>query len=250
MTAWFTVSELFDGISLISEPHVDSFIRGNIWWIKGQDRDLIFDCGNGIGSLQQEVPELFQNNPLVVLSHAHPDHCGGAHEFREVHCHRLEQSLFDQTYPGYLGTDALASQLGISSQEISPSPVLVKGKYAIDFDVEGFEVESPKIIRTLNDGDHLYAGSRNFEVLHTPGHTAGSIVLYDAKNRILISGDLLYEGTLLDHCHGSDRLAYQESLKRIRRLDVHTVLPGHGTPFDGTRFRELIDEYLRSAVSV
>ena len=75
-------------------------------------------------------------------------------------------------------------------------------------------------------------------------------MLYDAKNRILISGDLLYEGTLLDHCHGSDRLAYQESLKRIRRLDVHTVLPGHGTPFDGTRFRELIDEYLRSAVSV
>ena len=53
---WFQVTPLSDDISLIFEPHVDEFIRCNIWHVRGRDRDLLIDTGMGVRPLRTEIP--------------------------------------------------------------------------------------------------------------------------------------------------------------------------------------------------
>src|ERR1700689_4055929 len=55
---WFQVETLGDGIALIHEPHVDEFIRANIWHVQGRDRDLLIDTGLGVRPLRTEIPRL------------------------------------------------------------------------------------------------------------------------------------------------------------------------------------------------
>jgi len=84
--------------------------------------------------------------------------------------------------------------------------------------------------RDLNDGDRITAGSINFTVLHTPGHTEGSISLFDQSAGLLLSGDTLFFGGWgRTDLPGGDAAAMLNSLSRLRTLDPATrVIPGHG----------------------
>jgi glyoxylase-like metal-dependent hydrolase (beta-lactamase superfamily II) len=84
--------------------------------------------------------------------------------------------------------------------------------------------------RDLNDGDRITAGSINFTVLHTPGHTEGSISLLDTNAGLLLSGDTLFFGGWgRTDLPGGDAAAMLESLSRLRALNPATrVIPGHG----------------------
>ena len=98
----------------------------------------------------------------------------------------------------------------------------------------------------LEDGDTLSVGPYQFEVIHTPGHAADGIVLYNRKHQVLISSDTLWEHDMAVHTlrvEGSATL-YQtrKSLERLSVLDVATVYPGHGggfTDFAGAMARGL-----------
>jgi hydroxyacylglutathione hydrolase len=82
----------------------------------------------------------------------------------------------------------------------------------------------------LAEGGIVSFGTIRFEVLHTPGHTEGSVCLLDRGTGLLISGDTLFAGAWgrTDLPGGSDE-AMVESLSRLSRLDPSLrVLPGHG----------------------
>ena len=80
--------------------------------------------------------------------------------------------------------------------------------------------------------------------MHLPGHSPGSIVLWEAATRILISGDVVTEGELLDELYHSDIPDYIASLERLRELPADIVHPGHYDGFGRERMLELIDQYL------
>ena len=77
-----------------------------------------------------------------------------------------------------------------------------------------------------------------------PGHSPGSIGLWEAASGILFSGDCVYDGPLLDGLHHSNIAHYIASMKRLRELPVRVVHAGHDPSFDRTRLHELIDAYL------
>jgi hydroxyacylglutathione hydrolase len=82
----------------------------------------------------------------------------------------------------------------------------------------------------LADGGEIRFGSVRLEVLHTPGHTEGSVCLLDRESGRLYSGDTLFQGSFgrVDLPGGSPE-AMVASLDRLHRLDpTLTVLPGHG----------------------
>ena len=83
-----------------------------------------------------------------------------------------------------------------------------------------------------------------FEVLHLPGHSPGSIALWEAKTGTLFSGDAIYDGPLLDQIPGSDIPAYIKTMERLRELPVEIVHAGHEPSFGRERLIELVDEYL------
>ncbi|MEV0217337.1 MBL fold metallo-hydrolase [Micromonospora sp. NPDC050695] len=99
--------------------------------------------------------------------------------------------------------------------------------------------------RTIDDGDRINLGGHVLTVLHLPGHTPGSIALLEERSGTLYSGDIVYDGALIDDLPNSDVAAYRRSLEFLADLDVSVVHPGHGHSFDRTRLHQLAEAYLR-----
>jgi len=98
-TSWFDRRAAGVGIVRITEPHVDEILRANLWWLRGTDRDIVIDAGLGVVPLRQAVPSMFDRDPLVVLTHAHLDHVGGAHEFTERGAHTADVDVLTRGVP-------------------------------------------------------------------------------------------------------------------------------------------------------
>lgn len=95
----------------------------------------------------------------------------------------------------------------------------------------GFEIEQTTADIELREGDRLDIGALSFDVWHTPGHTEGSVCLYEAAHGLLLSGDVLFAGSFgRTDLPGGDDQAMVESLTRLARdlPDTVRVLPGHG----------------------
>jgi hydroxyacylglutathione hydrolase len=87
----------------------------------------------------------------------------------------------------------------------------------------------------LEDGDLIEIGPHVFRVIHTPGHASDGIVLYHAKEKVLISSDTLWEkdlAVITTRIEGSAAVFHcLESLEKLEGLEVRAVYPGHGKPF-------------------
>jgi hydroxyacylglutathione hydrolase len=101
----------------------------------------------------------------------------------------------------------------------------------------------------LDDGDVLSIGPHEFLVLHTPGHASDGVVLYSKKEKVLISGDALWEDdlpTITMRVEGSTCLfELLSSLEKLESLEVKKVYPGHGRPF--TNFKEALSKSRKKA---
>lgn len=108
--------------------------------------------------------------------------------------------------------------------------------------------------RSLEDGDLICIGPHRFQVLHTPGHASDGIVLYNRREKILLSADTLWENdvaVMTLRVEGSSAVfQMQDSLEKLAPLDVKRVFPGHGPPFDDVKkalekSRKKIQAYLK-----
>jgi glyoxylase-like metal-dependent hydrolase (beta-lactamase superfamily II) len=84
-------------------------------------------------------------------------------------------------------------------------------------------------------------------VLHLPGHSPGSVGLWEKAIGVLFSGDAIYDGPLLEELPGSDIGAYVSTMKRLRSLPVDIVHGGHEPSFGRGRLIEIIDDILPGA---
>jgi glyoxylase-like metal-dependent hydrolase (beta-lactamase superfamily II) len=95
----------------------------------------------------------------------------------------------------------------------------------------GFDVEPSVATQDLREGDQLRIGDLVFEVLHTPGHTEGSVCLYEERAGLLLAGDVVFAGSYgrTDLPGGDDELMVASLARLARDLpDEVRVLPGHG----------------------
>ncbi len=97
--------------------------------------------------------------------------------------------------------------------------------------VYGFVIEPSSAERELRDGEQLRIGDLVFDILHTPGHTEGSVCLYEEGRALLLSGDVLFAGSYgrTDLPGGSDELMVASLARLAHEMpDAVRVLPGHG----------------------
>ena len=95
----------------------------------------------------------------------------------------------------------------------------------------GFQIERSVATVDLREGEQLRIGDLVFDVLHTPGHTEGSVCLYEERAALLLAGDVLFAGTYgRTDLPGGDDAAMAASLTRLARElpPAVRVLPGHG----------------------
>lgn len=193
--------QVTDNILLLNGAGMDS----NVYCV---DNELLVDAGTG--SFVEETFEQMDrfdvdknNIKKIVLTHEHFDHTGAAKEFKEK-----------------LGAKILAHEEAEINDETSISQ-------AFDGDFE-----PPQVDERLEEGDLVETTNYSFKVLHTPGHSPGSIVLWDEDQEVLISGDLLFtDGFGRTDIPGGDEETIKDSLRRVKEFDgISVLLPGHGTP--------------------
>src|SRR5215468_7641585 len=166
---------------------------------------MVIDPGDNIDEILSLVRKHNLRVRQIVITHAHIDHVGGAMKLREATGAPILLNQNDYALLKML--DAKAAWIGV------PAP----GKVEID--------------RSITTGETVSAGSHTAQVLHTPGHTEGSICLYFEPAKKLVAGDTLFAGSI-----GRTDLPGGNTQKLMRSLhatvlalpDDTVVIPGHG----------------------
>ena len=93
-------------------------------------------------------------------------------------------------------------------------------------------VDKAKVV-TLKEADIIQLGNTKLEIIHTPGHTPGSICLYNEAEKTLISGDTLFDGGFgRTDLRGGSMKEMEKSLEKLEQLPSGIcVFPGHGESF-------------------
>lgn len=233
---WFTIAEVGQGIFLINEPYYRPDYRCNIYLVKGSKRDIVIDTGLGLGDLRAFLRP-YTDDPLLICSHSHYDHIGSNFQFPERLIHPAEADFVAHPTP----------------QNTYADPVLVTKDFSTPpwegWDARDWIPNPAPVTGLLNEGDIVDLGDRQLRVLHTPGHSWGSITLWDTVRRELFPADTVYEGEIFDFLPCSDIPTYIESMRRLRELPVRVAYPGHGPQLDAATFVGVIDGYLAKHVS-
>lgn len=96
-----------------------------------------------------------------------------------------------------------------------------------EFEVSNYKIFQGMPSRVLNDGDSISFGNRTVRVIHTPGHSPGHMCFYEEETKMLFTGDLLYQGTMIAFFPTSDPVQYKQSVDRICALPIDRLLPAH-----------------------
>jgi glyoxylase-like metal-dependent hydrolase (beta-lactamase superfamily II) len=166
---------------------------------------IVIDPGDDVGGIIAILERNHLTVKMIVITHAHIDHIGGAQKLRAhtgapVYMHEADKMLSDRL-------DVQAAWLGMETPE------------------------NPGIDTAAREGDIIRAGTVEAHVLHTPGHTQGSISLYLPLENKLIAGDTLFQGSVgRTDLPGGDTAQLGRSIRgKLYTLPDETIVyPGHG----------------------
>ena len=158
---------------------------------EGDQRAMLVDTGYDTLQIRDKAASVTDLPVFLVNTHTDRDHIGGNRDFKPVYMHPAEMDHYKNVLP------------------------------------EGCSMED---VRPLWEGEIIDLGSWKFEVILTPGHTPGSIMLLEREKRMLISGDSIQNGDIYMFGAGRNMQAYQESLKKMIDMadTFDTVWPSHG----------------------
>lgn len=158
---------------------------------EGDERAMLIDTGFGTLQLRGMVEELTDLPVFVVNTHTDKDHTGCNHYFTPIYMHPAEMDHYKTLLP------------------------------------EGCRIED---VCPLWEGDILDLGRWKFEVILTPGHTPGSIMLLEREKRMLLSGDTIQNGDIFMFGIGRNIQAFQCSLRKMTEMSdaFDSIWPSHG----------------------
>lgn len=248
---WFSVETVDDGIVMLSEPHVARLWRANIFLVQGRERDLLVDTGMGIASLRAAVAALTERPVTVFTTHSHLDHIGGHFEFADcdILVHPAEAArLARPDGPGGLSYASLPERKRAEYEAagFDTSGLFIDAVPSADYDVGAHHFHGVAATRLVGEGEEIDLGTRRFAVLHLPGHSPGSIGLWEAATGTLIAGDAIYDGILIDSTEDASIPDYLRTMERLRNLPVRVVHGGHKRPFGRDRLLEIVGAYVES----
>lgn len=153
----------------------------------------------------------------IIMTHTHLDHIGCLSEIleqlpsAELWVHRIEGDSLER-----------GDERTVYGMEMFKN--MCQAQYGIKSGVFRFNVD-----RKLEDGERLEIGAMQWDVMHIPGHSSGSIALYKSGSGILIPGDVVYADYAIGRfdLYGADGDELKASLRRLSNLDVNILLPGH-----------------------
>jgi hydroxyacylglutathione hydrolase len=153
----------------------------------------------------------------IIMTHTHLDHSGCLHElfnrmpWVELWLHESEGEQLEK------GDERTLYGMAMFKSMCQSQFRLKDGDYKLN------------VHRKLKDGDELKIGGMTWNIVHIPGHSMGCIALYEPERKILLPGDVVYADYSIGRydLFGADPKQHLDSLKRLSRMDVSMLLPGH-----------------------
>lgn len=213
------VTQLAENLWVLDE------LGSNIFVIRGTKRVLVLDTAYGLTDLRAAVRALCGDLPVILVnSHAHPDHNAGNAQFDTAYVGRYDEPASHKIYT-QADRDHLIAFMG---DRLNAYP----------FDADAWQPgPSPKVV-PLTEGDVLDLGDLQFTVLETPGHSLGSIALFEPNRRWIFTGDTVLTWEVWGQLANSAALRiYAQSLEHLADYAdrVDAVFPAHttwGTPYN------------------
>ncbi|MFX1540875.1 MAG: MBL fold metallo-hydrolase [Promethearchaeota archaeon] len=205
-----TVKKVLDGFYWIMARE-GMLPDSNIFLVEDENRFVLFDAGihhfyNDTCQAISEIGFNLKQLDRLILTHTHLDHSGSTPEFLR---------------------DAKDCKVWVSEEE---GTLLEQGDDTIVLgSMLGHRLPPISVSKKLQEGDKITVGNYSFQVLHTPGHSAGSLCFFEPQQQLLISGDVVFR-------HGSfgrvdfptgNGAVLKESIARLAELPVEILLPGH-----------------------
>ena len=185
----------------------------NVYLLEDED-PIVVDTGSGMyaDTALEEIAKIVPLRKIgrIVLTHCHYDHFGGAATFQKETGGRI-----------YLHEEE-AVPLRAGETEITISGMFGEKLKQVD-------------LEPLKTGEKLKIGSSQLEVLHVPGHSPGSIALYDSASHSAVVGDTVFcdGGVGRWDLPGGDLAQLKRSVERLRGLNLKNMYPGHGSYAEG-----------------
>jgi len=197
---------------------------GSNCYIIASKKVALIDAGIDPSKVLKKIGGLDISIDVLINTHCHYDHIAGDLEIKEKTNAKIAIHELD------------AVPLEENNNEITLS--------------EWFYDELPKIkvdIR-LKDNQKIDLGSLKLEVIHTPGHTLGSICIYERKSKSLFSGDTIFNGSIgRTDLSGSSHEELKKSIERLIELNkkycIDIIYPGHGNLEYGKNLENIYKTY-------
>jgi len=204
---YYTIEYIDANTIAIGEPRY--YQKNYNYLILGEDRAILFDTGPGVRNIRPLVKSLTSLPITVIASHLHYDHIGNHEKFENV---------------ALLDTAQIRKQT--QRQAFIPSHAQHLGL------IEGIKKPVLKVSEWLTHGQDINLGDRRLTVLHTPGHTEDSVMLFDKNRKQLFVGDFIYEAELFAFLPGSNVEQYFQSTQNLLSVinPGTTLLSAHGSP--------------------
>lgn len=185
-------------------------INSYVVWDEATKQCAIIDPGMIESDEEDALKNFIEKNHLkvehIINTHLHVDHAVG---------NKYAADLFKAPVLAHKDDEILGERLQQQAQMFGMSE----------------KIDNVSISSYLKDGDKIRIGEGELEVIHVPGHSPGSVALYDKKDGFLISGDALFAGSIgrSDLPGGNGRQLLESIRKRLFTLPPETVVyPGHG----------------------
>lgn len=200
--------------------------RTHSYLVIGENRACLIDTGFGYTNMKAAVERLTEKEVFVICTHGHLDHIGSNSYFDEIYLHPADRGLYElHSDPAY--------RLSFLKQRY-----LNKGMTREEVESEEFKERTRRLwhqkpanaIGSLEDGQTFQLGNRELTIVHTPGHTRGSVCILDAGRRRLYTGDTICElGVLLCFEESTPVETYLSSLETLwdMRGQYTEIFGGH-----------------------
>lgn len=235
------------GIEMVTIPLPFRLNHVNCFVAKGNDGDVIIDTGlhdeRAIKAWDQVLMQRHVTD--ILLTHIHPDHTGYAGALQKRTGAKVSMTEIDSKVYDHIWTE---SGLKLLEKDYRLSAVpedISEGIMAITKEFVPYVSPQPNVNHFLQEGEKIQFGKGEYEVIATPGHSEGLIVLYNEHDRVLLSTDHILPKITpnISYWFYGERnplQSYENSLQKIKQLDAEYVIPSHGKPFYGAN--ERIDE--------
>jgi glyoxylase-like metal-dependent hydrolase (beta-lactamase superfamily II) len=235
--------DLYPGIFRVEIPLPGNPLRAiNSYVIRGGNRWLMIDTGMSRPECRETMLAWLAEHSVDLgavdffITHFHADHLGLVAELAmpgsHVYFNRPEVALVSRT-DSWSAVAAHARLHGFPEGELCEAMARHPGRCD--------QIRALPALTLLAEGDEIVIGGYRLMCLETPGHTPGHLCLYDARARILFSGDHVLQDitpNLSGWVEAGESLPrYLASLDKIATCDVDLVFPGHRAPFRDLRGR-------------